>query len=851
MRTGHPGHRFAFGLFGAWLAAWLAACSSGGYGGSSPPPPPPAATVIAGRVVDDFVVGATVTAYPVSVGGQVGASCIQVQGACATATTDAGGNYSLNLGSYSGAVLLQSTGGTYTDTVTGQMVTIPAGQTLSVFLPSVAPGSNTITAQITAMTTIEAQFALQAMSQGVAAATAASGADTTVQSYFGLAQSVVTTGLLDLTQANCGTAASDQAQLDASLILAGFSQLASQFNVQPVALAEAIAEDATSNAGQLTGTVGGATPITVPLASGSGPAVPLATIEGSSFGQTLENAIKTFESSVRNACNAAQSAGQSSTLSADTQSVGGQQPPTYSYTLNGTLSGFAGTSPAHVRFEVVLNCPADTVAAVTGAATVNGNGAFSATVVGSTNPYVALDYTNSCNANTWTLSVSSSPGQNCGVQPVNGTFTSTDGGNTNVGTPNPTVSCSAPPPQLYNVGGQVSGLTAGKSVTLSDAGNGATLLLTGNGTFTLDTQLANGTAYDVVANNSCSVTNGAGTINGANVTNVMVSCGSGLSAAIANPHGLLFLLGTPAYLFVANAGGPSGGEVLVYSEQTNLTAFSGLTLVASITAGISQPTRLALDRNNHLYVSNGGTNTVTVYDVSSAGNIAANTIPQLTAATIGPANIQNPLGLTVDGSGNVYVASNGTAGGWVTVFSPCTTSLCTPGSFVEGATLTADGAGHSFNAPGVMTDYNGAGVGGGDFMLLGLGPSGAPNDVLLYTAPLTASSTPLYVLTNSQCATGPSGPTGIALTVTAQPEIYVSSYYSSSVAGYSFDNFLRNGVACPVPDFNSGANSAIAQPEGLAVDGIGNIFVANASANTVTVYSPGQGLALAPVYILR
>ena len=62
----------------------------------------------------------------------------------------------INLGSYSGAVMLQATGGSYTDTVTGQTVALPTGLALSVLLPSVAPGTTAVTAQITPMTTMAA-----------------------------------------------------------------------------------------------------------------------------------------------------------------------------------------------------------------------------------------------------------------------------------------------------------------------------------------------------------------------------------------------------------------------------------------------------------------------------------------------------------------------------------------------------------------------------------------------------------------------------------------------------------------------------------------------------------------------
>jgi len=82
-----------------------------------------------------------------------------------------------------------------------------------------------------------------------------------------------------------------------------------------------------------------------------------------------------------------------------------------------------------------------------------------------------------------------------------------------------------PPPVAYTVGGTVSGLTG--SVTLQN--NGADdLIKTTNDGFTFPPQ-ADGSSYAVTvasqpADQTCSVTNGSGTIDGADVTNVEVTC---------------------------------------------------------------------------------------------------------------------------------------------------------------------------------------------------------------------------------------------------------------------------------------------------------------------------------------
>ena len=91
------------------------------------------------------------------------------------------------------------------------------------------------------------------------------------------------------------------------------------------------------------------------------------------------------------------------------------------------------------------------------------------------------------------------------------------GGADNVGVP------------TFNVSGTVSGLTgAGLVLQLNGGGN---LGVTTNGVFTFATRLANGAAYSArvlaqpsTPSQTCTVTNGSGTVASANVASINVSC---------------------------------------------------------------------------------------------------------------------------------------------------------------------------------------------------------------------------------------------------------------------------------------------------------------------------------------
>jgi alpha-tubulin suppressor-like RCC1 family protein len=276
------------------LTTMLAACGGGGgYSApAAPPPPPPATNVVKGQVVDAYVAGATVNAYQVNADGTPGALI------AGPITTDSSGNYSLNLGNYSGPVYLTSTGGTYVDTATGQKVDLTnSGLTLSTILPSV---SGTVTAQITPLTTMAAQLVatvVQDSSPKISVNAAATAANELISQYFGIGN-VVDTALLDLTQAGC-TAGATSDSIGASLFLAGISDLASQYKVTPPsALTQALIQDIASD-GKWDGEANGKV-IMVPTATGP---VALSHIEANAL-SGLAAAVVAFVNSNSNTCKA-------------------------------------------------------------------------------------------------------------------------------------------------------------------------------------------------------------------------------------------------------------------------------------------------------------------------------------------------------------------------------------------------------------------------------------------------------------------------------------------------------------------------------------------------------------------
>lgn len=147
-------------------------------------------------------------------------------------------------------------------------------------------------------------------------------------------------------------------------------------------------------------------------------------------------------------------------------------------------------------------------------------------------------------------------------QPASQTCVVTNGSGSNVAAnvSNIDVACST---NTYTVGGIVSGLTG--TIQLQNNG-GDDLVINANGSFTFSTAVTQGAPYSVTVltqpvAQTCSVSNGSGTMSGSNVTNVSVDC---VSIPIPTMNAI-----NP------NAGDVSGGDSVTLTG----TGFTGATSV--------------------------------------------------------------------------------------------------------------------------------------------------------------------------------------------------------------------------------------------------------------------------------
>jgi hypothetical protein len=159
----------------------------------------------------------------------------------------------------------------------------------------------------------------------------------------------------------------------------------------------------------------------------------------------------------------------------------------------------------------------------------------------------------------------------------------------------------------YAVGGVLSGLGNGKTVVLQN--NGADpLSLSANGSFVFDTFTTNGSPYAVTVRtqpvgNTCSVSNGSGTMSSANVTNIAVSC-----VAMPRIGGTLSGLGSGKSVTLKN----NGGDNLV------VDANGSFVFATPILAGNSYAVSVGAQPAGQTCTVTNGTGTA-VTDVSNVG----------------------------------------------------------------------------------------------------------------------------------------------------------------------------------------------------------------------------------------
>ena len=392
----------------------------------------------------------------------------------------------------------------------------------------------------------------------------------------------------------------------------------------------------------------------------------------------------------------------------------------------------------------------------------------------------------------------------------------------------------------YTVGGTLTGLL-GTGLVLEDNG-GSQITPTTNGEFTFSDKVANNDAYSVTVATqptnpaqTCTVHNGSGTVDKANVVNVIVTCSqAGRYAYVANQrsntisaflidstNGALTPISAPYNSIgttpAALAVNPNGTFLYVADNGTNtLSLFAiandtgALTAQNASTVTGTSPDAIAFHpAGSFLYVANFGSNSVSAYAVDAASGALTPLAGSPYAAGV------EPSALKVDANGNyLYVANSG--GESVSVFAidsstgelvaiagspfstgsaPVSIVLDPTGSYAYVANATAD----SISEFSINASTGGLSVVSG--------------------SPLATTTEPLAL------AADPQGRYIYAANVTAANE--VTSYGIAPTSG----------TLAAIGSIATGTF-----PAAIAVDPSGSfVYVAGENSNSLSVYSVGSG----------
>jgi hypothetical protein len=334
------------------------------------------------------------------------------------------------------------------------------------------------------------------------------------------------------------------------------------------------------------------------------------------------------------------------------------------------------------------------------------------------------------------------------VQPTGETCTVT-GGTGTVGTANVTtvvVSCAA---KTFTIGGTVSGLNTGTSVTLLDNGTDA-LKVTANGTFTFKTALASGKAYSVTVSvqptgETCTVTNGSGTVGTANVTNVAVACTATAAFTIG---GTVSGLNTGTSVTLLDNGG----------DTLKVAANGAFTFATPVASGKTYNVTVSVQPTGETCTVTNGSGTVGSANVTNVA-VSCKAVSTFTiGGTVSGLNTGTSVTLLDNGADSLTVSANG-AFTFKTPIASGSTYNVTVGTEPTGETCTVtNGSGTvgSANVTNVTVACSTSSGGGGAYWIPysaspvpNVTPTGKNGLFLIPSDKLSSSPAPTFVTTDT------------------------------------------------------------------------------------------------------
>ena len=312
--------------------------------------------------------------------------------------------------------------------------------------------------------------------------------------------------------------------------------------------------------------------------------------------------------------------------------------------------------------------------------------------------------------------------------------------------------------------------------------------------------------------------------------------GAGAAASFTGPAGLA--VDSSGTVYVADSGNNTIRAVSAAGVVTTLAGTAGVAGFADGTGAAARfniPNGVARDASGNLYVADTNSNTIRkispagiVTTLAGTGNVAGHADGTGAAATF-----SFPDNVAVDSAGNVYVADIGNK----------TIRKITPGGVVTTLAGTAGVAGHadgtgaaaSFLDPvGVAVDASGNVyvADTGNNTIRKVSPAGEVT-TLAGTAAVAGHAD------GTGAAASFTGPAGLA--VDSSGTVYVADVVNNTIRAVSAAGVVTTlAGAAGVAGFADGTGAAASfyNPNGLARDASGNLYVADTQNNTIRKISP-------------
>lgn len=288
------------------------------------------------------------------------------------------------------------------------------------------------------------------------------------------------------------------------------------------------------------------------------------------------------------------------------------------------------------------------------------------------------------------------------------------------------VTCNA---NAFNLGGSITGLTNSGLVLAN--GSDTLAVAAGATSFTMPTVVAFGSNFNVTVqgkavDQTCTVGSGSGVMGAADVAGVVVSCGpasftvstlagtgsagsangSGTVAQFRAPHGVAF--DSSGNVFVADF---SSNKIRRVTPAGVVSTFAGSGVAGGVdgvgtAASFNSPRQVAVDSSGTVYVAESEGHKIRKITPGGVVSTLAGSGEQGSADGAGSAaSFRFPFGIAVDGIGNVYVGDLNN--NKVRKISPDGVVSTLAGSGASGG-ANGTGAAASFNRPaGVAVDVDG------------------------------------------------------------------------------------------------------------------------------------------------